>query len=315
MTKIFSSLKIVITLTLLSAAFSCSSSSKQDIEESLVLNKTEITGVEGKSYVLKAEVTPKSSFDKLSWSSSNASVAQVSGGIVRGLSEGTAIITASIGSFSSSCKVTVEPAYNGYGYVDMGVSVKWATCNIGAETPYDSGDYFPWGETSPKKISHWYDYKFWIYGDDIFEVKFRKYVTSPDRGPVDGMTELELSDDAARARMGGNWRMPSWPECKELADNTDFKTYRNGVLLTSKINGKTLFFPFAGYYDNDGKYQNYARYYGEYAHVWTTSMIGYIEDHDCAYAVSFSFLINGKENGWADIMYRRWSCPVRGVFN
>lgn len=49
---------------------------------------------------------------------------------------------------------------NGYEYVDLGLSVKWATCNVGATAPEEYGDYFAWGETSPKSDYAWSTYKF-----------------------------------------------------------------------------------------------------------------------------------------------------------
>ena len=54
--------------------------------------------------------------------------------------------------------------FNGHKYVDLGLSVKWATCNVGADFPEDYGDYFAWGETEPKSTYNWSTYK-WIDGD------------------------------------------------------------------------------------------------------------------------------------------------------
>ena len=50
--------------------------------------------------------------------------------------------------------------YNGHEYVDLGLSVKWATYNIGATKPEEFGDYFAWGETQPKSYFNWENYKF-----------------------------------------------------------------------------------------------------------------------------------------------------------
>lgn len=307
--------KVLFSLLLISL-FSCSSS-KEDNElgnKTISLDVNEATIVADASLVLKVTVTPASLSGNVLWSSSNTSVAQVVNGRVKALKDGTAIITATLDNISSSCTITVIPGYCGYGYIDMGVSVKWAYCNIGATSPKEAGSYFLWGETTPRRIGDWRKYKFWSNGDDYYDVTFIKYVISSNRGNVDGIRTLDLSDDAARVNMGGNWRMPTWAECQELADNTDFKTAGNGVLLTSKINGKTLFIPFGGYYETDNALAPTPRYYGLYANVWTSSLTGYYDEDDSASAVAFSYMAGGKENGSAVMLYRIWSCPVRGVF-
>ena len=135
---------------------------------------------------------------------------------------------------------------NGYGYVDLGLSVKWATCNVGASKPENYGDYFAWGETSPKSIYDWSTYK-WCRGDVD---NMTKYCTSSSCGTVDNKTQLELSDDAARANWGGSWRMPTDDEWTELSEKCTWTwTTRNGMdgyKVTSKTNGRSIFLPAAG---------------------------------------------------------------------
>ena len=77
-------------------------------------------------------------------------------------------------------------------YVDLGLSVKWATCNVGADSPEDYGDYFAWGETEPKSTYDWDTYKWWQEDND----NMTKYCTNSDYGTVDNKTQLDLSDDA-----------------------------------------------------------------------------------------------------------------------
>ena len=89
---------------------------------------------------------------------------------------------------------------NGYAYVDLGLSVKWATCNVGASKPEDYGDYFAWGETTTKSTYNWSTYK---YCKGAYN-NLTKYNTSSGYGSVDNKTTLELSDDAARANWGGS---------------------------------------------------------------------------------------------------------------
>lgn len=139
-------------------------------------------------------------------------------------------------------------AENGHAYVDLGLSVKWATMNVGANKPEEYGDYFAWGEIEPKDYYDWSTYK-WCNGSGM---TLTKYNTLSDHGTiVDNRTQLDLSDDAARANWGGAWRMPTDAELTELHEQcTWLWTTQNGVngyKVTSKSNGNSIFLPAAGY--------------------------------------------------------------------
>ena len=144
-----------------------------------------------------------------------------------------------------------NPNTGNHEYVDLGLSVKWATCNVGATKPEDCGDYFAWGETQPKYYYDWSTYKYCNGSSSTLT----KYNTFSSRGTVDNKTTLELSDDAARANWGGSWRMPTKAEQDELRNNCTWTwTTQNGVKgykVTSKSNGKSIFLPAAGsHYDS-----------------------------------------------------------------
>ena len=123
--------------------------------------------------------------------------------------------------------------------VDMGGSLLWATCNVGAVNPWDYGDYFAWGETTTKDFYDESTYNYFPGG---------KYTM---RGAV-----IEPEDDAARVNWGEAWRMPTEAEWVWLRDHcswtwtTDYKgTGVNGMLVTSKVDGYTennIFLPAAG---------------------------------------------------------------------
>ncbi len=136
---------------------------------------------------------------------------------------------------------------NGHEYVDLGLSVKWATCNVGATSPEEYGDYFAWGETTTKRTYNWSTYK-WCNGT---EDTLTKYCTYNDFGTVDNKTVLDPEDDVARANWGGQWRMPTNAEWQELIDNCTWTwTTRNGVkgcTVKSNINGNSIFLPAAGF--------------------------------------------------------------------
>ena len=109
---------------------------------------------------------------------------------------------------------------NGFEYVDLGLSVKWASCNVGAKSPEEPGFLFAWGEVEPKEIFKPDDYK---YSEKSETGKlgyfYTKYCTDPACGTNDGITTLQKEDDAAHVNMGGAWRMPTLMEIAELMQN------------------------------------------------------------------------------------------------
>ena len=135
---------------------------------------------------------------------------------------------------------------NGHEYVDLGLSVKWATCNVGATKPEEYGGYYAWGETEEKEDYRWSTYK-WCNGS---ETTMTKYCTNSSYGTVDNKTTLDLEDDVAHAKWGGSWRMPTLDELKELMNNCTWQWATqngvNGYKVTSKTNGNSIFLPAAG---------------------------------------------------------------------
>lgn len=148
---------------------------------------------------------------------------------------------------ASGIEVTLTAAHE---YVDLGLpsELLWATCNVGADSPEDYGDYFAWGETETKSTYNWSTYK-WCNGSYN---TLTKYNTKSNYGTVDNKTTLEFSDDAARANWGGSWRMPTEAEFQELINNTN-KTWTTvdgvgGWKCANKSDASDyIFLPAAGY--------------------------------------------------------------------
>lgn len=149
--------------------------------------------------------------------------------------------------------------------VDLGLSVKWASWNVGATKPEEYGDYFAWGETKPKWDYDWSTYKFELGTDN--NGPFSKYVTKSNYnyGTVDNKTVLDLEDDAAHVNWGGSWRMPTDAEWTELRTKCTWtRTTQNGVngRTVTGPNGNSIFLPYAGHrsgsslvnYEPDGRY-------------------------------------------------------------
>ena len=172
---------------------------------------------------------------------------------------------------------------NSKGYVDLGLSVKWATYNVGANSPEEYGDYFAWGETEPKTTYNWGTYK---YCNGTYD-SMTKYCTYSEGGIVDNKTTLELSDDAARVNWGGSWRMPPKAEQHEVI-NTNNCTWTwttqngvNGYKVTSKKNGNSIFLPAAGY-----RYSSNLYGAGSTGSYWSSSLS--TDSSGSAYYLGFS---------------------------
>lgn len=136
--------------------------------------------------------------------------------------------------------------------VDLGLpsGLKWASCNVGATTPEESGAHYAWGEVLPKQEGYrWATYKY-AYGAYNKLFKYCDDAQYSNSGYIDRRTTLELEDDAAHVNWGGNWRMPTNAEWEELIENCTWtQTIQkgvNGYLVTSKTNSNSIFLPAAG---------------------------------------------------------------------
>lgn len=139
-------------------------------------------------------------------------------------------------------------------YVDLGLpsGLKWATCNLGATKPEERGDFYAWGEIEPNKNTFsWATYK---HGKVVNgKIKFTKYCTDPAWGLdsfVDNKKKLDPEDDAAHAKLGAPWRMPTGDEANELVEACTWsKEVINGNVCfrgTSKYNGKSIIIKASG---------------------------------------------------------------------
>jgi hypothetical protein len=191
-------------------------------------------------------------------------------------------------------------------YVDLGLSVMWATCNVGANTPEDLGNLYQWGELITCGSVE--DYK-WS-GSKVNT--YFKYVTNSNYGIVDDRTELEFADDVANVNLLGNWRMPSKKEAQELIDNCTWsKVELNGVSgykVVSKINGNSIFLPNNPYWTNTGA--NDRAYYIELGY----SSISSASREQCflvrpvytkeKYRFTISFKANGAIGGMESVVVK-----------
>ena len=205
---------------------------------------------------------------------------------------------------------------NGYDYVDMGEAGKWATCNVGATSPEESGLYFQWGDTqgytkdqvmNGEKIFNLHNYKFFSEG-------FTKYCNDERAGEggfTDNLTTLKLADDAAHAYMGGAWRMPTKDEFAKLFDLCkhswvyDYEgTGVNGIeLVLPDDMSKTLFFPRTGYAYERGEISD-----KDYTYMWSSSLN--TSDPSGQGLVYINTSVDSPSFRPFD---RGWGFPVRGI--
>lgn len=172
--------------------------------------------------------------------------------------------------------------------VDLGLSVKWASCNVGASKPEEYGDYFAWGETRPKNDYDLDTYKHYKYSKGS-PYNIIKYCTSSEHGTVDNKTILDPEDDAAHVNWGGAWRMPTDAEQGELMNinnctwtwTSDYKgTGVKGYIVSSKKNGNSIFLPAAG----ERNFTDLSDV-GENGNYWSSSL--YTQAPDYAYKLYF----------------------------
>ncbi len=181
---------------------------------------------------------------------------------------------------------TKNTTANGQEYVDMGLSVKWATCNLGADSPEKFGNYFAWGE---------------IYNKHTYSIQSSNTYGDSTISDIAGVTRY----DAARARLGDDWRMPTVEEMEELLTNTDMKWTKRkrveGLLLTSKKNGNSIFLPCTGVQHSEGLI--FQDMWGDY---WSSTPD--TEDSRKAFMITIS-----KEGVQLHSSYREFGCTIRPV--
>ena len=168
---------------------------------------------------------------------------------------------------------------DGHDYVDLGLSVKWATCNLGAQNPWEIGEHYAWGYTTP--------YTEWTYANYSFSF-----------APCNKKYELDAQYDAVTANWGESWRMPTKEEIDELLDNNKCDwvwvdnvndTGISGYNVKSKKNGNSIFLP-AGKYT---PHENYLTITDICGHYWSSTADPSIDKHPSDQAPWTIYFKNG----------------------
>ncbi len=165
----------------------------------------------------------------------------------------------------------------GHKFVDLGLpsGLLWAECNVGASSPWEDGDYYAWGETEPKSIYNYDNYKWGGFKN------LTKYNSS------DGKTTLDPSDDVATVKWGKECRMPLRTEFEELYNKCDWtwKSSYHGTsgYLVKGPNNQTIFLPASGTREDETLYKH-----GEDGHYWSSTSPS-MRDINNAYRLCFFF--------------------------
>lgn len=211
---------------------------------------------------------------------------------------------------------TTQFVYN-YTAVDLGLSVKWADMNVGALEAYEPGDYYAWGETK----TYYLDYPTGRYSDNYIGYDWHFYFDNPSGDGVSfvkyykdgGKTVLDPDDDVVRVNCGGNWRMPTVDEMRELiSDDNCSWTLSNvngmvGYVVRSRINGNEIFLPAGGACCWGRSMVSHKSADGIY--YWTQTLC---DDYDTA-----GWCLSKRENGPPYVYgwLRDCGCMVRGVLS
>ena len=205
-----------------------------------------------------------------------------------------------------------------YEYVDLGLSVNWATFNVGASKPEEYGDYYAWGEIEPYYVvgyaqedmqSHWKKGKSGGYGWSSYKWcngsynSLTKYGIVSEWGVVDNKIILDKEDDVAHVNWGSCWRMPTLSEWNELIHNCTYDWYEEGntefggvagIKITSSKFGYTdrfVFFPAAGF-----RYDISLVGVGNGGLYWSSSLD--TEGTDCAWDKYFDSGLFGRSSSY-----------------
>ena len=175
--------------------------------------------------------------------------------------------------------------HEGHEYIDLGLSVMWATANLGESLPEKSGDYYAWGETKTKADYSWSTY---LHGNSK---DLSKYNSNAANGNVDNKIMLDKMDDAANVVWGGEWRMPTSNEMDELYKHCDWVREGQGYRVTSKINGQSIFLAMGGCMTGTTIFKP-----GEQAYYWTKDCLK--DESTMAYVLYLN-----------DQGYKYYTCP------
>lgn len=206
-----------------------------------------------------------------------------------------------------------EITFTTQSYVDLGLSVKWGTANVGTSAEYPYGQYFAWGEIDSKKVYNLDTYKWGTFDDD-----YTKYVTDSKYAysTIDNKTVLDLEDDAAYVHLNHKAQIPTKEQWEELISSCDWKREeKNGMYgyrVTSKTNQNSIFLPALGYMSNQQLDDSGYLYYWSKSLNTTTNPCAW-----CFYGDNGVYYSSTKRTVYTYKIYnmrRPYGLPIRAVY-
>ena len=218
----------------------------------ITLEKKNLSMQQGTSSRLKVTMDKRDVNSACTWKSSDEKVIKViEDGLLVAAGPGSCKVQVTAYGKAAECKVTVTP--HEFEYVDLGLSVLWATANLGASAPESYGDYYAWAEIEPKEFFSWGNYRYSSFTSEEGMDKYTVDGLSHQYLKADNLNRLEPTDDAAAVLLGEAWRIPTTDEFVELVSNCTYDTATvNGVAgmrFTSQVpgfEGRSIFIPYSG---------------------------------------------------------------------
>lgn len=185
--------------------------------------------------------------------------------------------------------------------IDLGLSIRWASCNIGATAPEENGNFYAWGDTLTRSSFTWGTYPY----SGTSTNTMTKYCTRAANGTVDNRSTLIAFDDAAYINWGETWRMPTWTEWNELITQCTWKdtTINNvSVWQVTGPNGNSIYLPKVGYKNNSSVTAG--------CYYWSSTLNTANSNDQCNRAL----YINAANRSGAMYGLRYVGMPVRAVY-
>lgn len=186
---------------------------------------------------------------------------------------------------------------NGYDYVDLGIGIGWAVQNVDASSPEEPGGYYMWGETTTRSNCWWWYYSLYR-GDTSSYLDEDKFYS-----PYSNISSTKY--DAAKAKMGGNWRMPTRAEFYTLINNCEFKVGEyngtSGFIVTGP-SGKSIFLPVTGQ-----KKKDEIRWSTNSIYLWSATTYGKSD------AYYLEYMTKNLNDSGITFCGKYYGMPIRGV--
>lgn len=222
---------------------------------------------------------------------------------------------------------TYKYEWDGEETVDLGLpsGTLWCTCNLGANTTYDKGDYYMWADTIPATSGFNVENAKYCEGrTDNGYLSWSKYTTNTNynkNGIVDNKTVLDTEDDAAYYSSDGKYKMPTQRQFEELVNDSytvnayiSWNDNLKCVIIVSRKNGKAIFFPCCGYFNENNRGETTLNL-SDWFYYRTSSLYGTFNNTFCSVAEGPKNSNSNSNRMYMEGQTRYYGVPIRPVLN